>query len=157
MTIRNHNPGNVKQDPKNPWLGSTGMDERGHAIFSSEALGWRAFYRTLAAKWLAGKRTLRHIVESWAPASDTIGSIPGSPPNDPERYARFVARETSLPHDARLDLFDERGYPLDDTAILDIARAMVKYEHGADAEWSESQMYLGLAMYVHDWPERGRR
>jgi hypothetical protein len=121
---KNQNPLNIKNNPCNPWKGSS-TDERGHAVFVDPAMGIRAGLITMEKKWQNGKRTLRSIINEWAPASDTQGSLPGRPANDPGAYAIFVAKAAGIKPDTALEAPGANPW-----AWAPIIHAMSKYEMG---------------------------
>ena len=63
LGFRNNNPGNIKG--KN-WYGQIGVDDYGHAIFSSEVYGIRALTKTLVRYEERGINTIEKIVSTYA-------------------------------------------------------------------------------------------
>lgn len=49
LGIRNNNPGNIKWSSANDWVGQTGQDANGFAIFSDPVYGLRAMFMVLQA------------------------------------------------------------------------------------------------------------
>lgn len=154
--MEKNNPLWIKNDKRNPWKGSTGTDARGHAIFSAPEWGIRAAVRSLAAKYAAGKRSLLAICSSWAPSSDTQGSIPGGTPNNPSEYATFCARWLDVGVNTDLQLFDERGTPRDIERVYLLVDAMAQYEHGRGYVLPSSALLMGIALYLRDFVEASR-
>jgi hypothetical protein len=104
--VRNRNYLNVKSNPKNPWQGSAGTDATGHTIFREPEWGLRAAIMTLRTYWFSySLRTVSGILARWAPASDTLGSRPGQPRNDPHAYAKFVCKRLRVGAAEDLRLF----------------------------------------------------
>ena len=132
---RNNNPGNLKNDPDDPWNGTIGQDDRGHAIFEDVVHGVRAMAKTILAKWNNGYNTLIEMIgdpeHGWAPASDTQGSIPGNPPNDPVEYATTVGAWLSIGIDAVMPLGEDDGQRRD--FLIGLCRSIIHYEAGF--EW----------------------
>jgi|SRR5215467_4833978 len=97
--IRNKNYLNVKNNPADPWQGSIGTDPHGHTVFSAPEYGLRAAVMTMRSYWFKyALNTVAEILSRWAPANDTIGSIPGAPKNSPKEYTGFVwAESVSVP------------------------------------------------------------
>lgn len=152
MSNSRRNPLNVKNNLKNPWKGSDATDSRSHAVFKDEADGWRAAWKTLAAKYAAGKRTLRSIISSWAPKSDTIGSIPGNMANNPDEYAETIAHWCGINPDQDLDLFKADGKPGDIELLLMIGQSMERYENGTALNTqSLGKSIEGLGRYICDF------
>jgi hypothetical protein len=133
-------------------------------VFIDEAYSVRAACRTLQAKWLAGKRTLLAIFESYAPASDG---------NDPRGYAMFVARHLGLlpvqiDRPGALVIFG-RGGTIESREQLEcMLAAMARMECGAEYEIDKAKLSAGVELfasdfrasgegkYVHELHERGR-
>ena len=147
LGINHKNYLNVKNNPSDPWQGSIGTDEQGHAIFDDPAYGIRAAIITLRTYWFRyNKRTIAEILARWAPASDTIGSLPGAPPNSPKKYSEFVTERTGIDYNQQLDLCDEQQLDLCDEQqhIKDIAqlkgviKAMAEYENYAGFQFPDA-------------------
>jgi hypothetical protein len=127
--VRNKNLLNIKGDG---WLYSTGRDSRGHNIFPSHAKGLRAGILNLRAYWTRhNKRSIAAILSRWAPASDTIGSLPGAPPNSPLAYSRFVEARVGIGATAPLSIFDNTGAVRDAEQLYRLVAAMAAYENHA--------------------------
>lgn len=148
-----HNPGCVKNARGNPWQGSEGSDDRGHARFVHPSFGCRAVIRTLASKYLNGKQSIKKIIEDWAPASDTQGSIPGNPPNNPVAYADAVAKWLDRRPEQDLYLFKPDGAVESLDMLIELARCIEQYEAGY--RWVDmSAWHAGLSMYYRDFVEK---
>jgi hypothetical protein len=127
--VRNKNILNIKGEG---WLYSTGRDSRGHNIFPSHAKGLRAGILNLRAYWTRhNKRSIAAILSRWAPASDTIGSLPGAPPNSPLAYSRFVEARVGIGATAPLSIFDNTGAIRDTEQLYRLVAAMAAYENDA--------------------------
>ena len=148
--LRNNNYLNVKNG-SDPWQDAgeqaAGTDERGHAVFKDPAYGVRAgliLLRTYFFKY--NLRTIAEILARWAPASDTVGSLPGAPPNSPAEYATFVAARLGVKPNERLDIFKE------DRTVGNIARlralfsAMAEYEVGGGFKVPDEVFHAGLEL-----------
>lgn len=84
--LRNNNPGNIKHDPRNNWLGQIGVDPGGFVIFSSMDYGLRAMARVLRSKMARGLTTIATIIPDYSATdqaayirnvSHWIGKAPG--------------------------------------------------------------------------------
>jgi hypothetical protein len=148
--IRNKNYLNVKNGTS-PWLDAggkeSGTDSRKHAIFTDPAYGIRAGILLLRAYFFKHNlRTIAEILARWAPASDTIGSLPGAPPNSPLDYSTFVAGRMGVGFNDRLDIFNE------DQTIGNIAHlkalffAMSEYEIGDGFKVPVEEFNAGLEL-----------
>lgn len=127
--IRNKNLLNVKGTD---WKYSQGQDSRGHNIFPSYSKGLRAGIITLRSYWTRHKkRTIADILSRWAPVSDTIGSLPGAPPNSPQNYSLFVSSRMKHSPTAPLSLFDQSGQVSDKEQLFELVAAMAAYENHA--------------------------
>lgn len=143
----NNNPLNIKGD--DDWVGRIGTDSRGHVIFDTEEHGIRAAARTMDNKWKAGQKTLRELIggtkdrgyeNGWAPRSDTQGSVPGNPQNDPDLYADTIALRVGIDADRRLP------NPRNNPAIwANIIAEMSYYENGKYTD------YVVILRGVIDW------
>ncbi len=149
--IRNKNYLNVKNG-SSPWLDAgdrnSETDSRGHAVFTDPAYGIRAGILLLRVYYFKhGLRTIAEILSRWAPATDTIGSLPDGPPNSPLDYSIFVAARMGIGYNEKLDLFNE-----DDKTIRNIARlralffAMAAYEIGGGFKVPEDEFNAGLEL-----------
>ena len=147
MTVgeRNNNPLNVKGLG---WRGQFKSDARGHAVFSSIPYGTRAAIITLRTYRFVHKlNTVAAILSRWAPASDTLGSIPGAPANSPEGYTRFVCERTGTTANAPLDLFDPTTRKVANPDLLfALTAAMARYENGKGYTLSRSDFDAALAL-----------
>tara|TARA_R110000796_G_C14571530_1_gene435811 strand:- start:44587 stop:45246 length:660 start_codon:yes stop_codon:yes gene_type:complete len=141
--VRHNNPLNIKSGA---WKGKTGSDSRGHSIFKAPAWGVRAAAINLRSYFnKRGLNTVAKILSRWAPTSDTIGSIPGAPPNSPRDYALFVQKRTGLTPNKRLHLFT--GNQVDDPIQLgSLISAMAEYEIGAGFRLHQATIDRGLAL-----------
>lgn len=148
--IRNNNYLNVKNGA-DPWQDADGQtartDERGHAVFADPAYGVRAGIILLRTYFFRHNlRTVAEILSRWAPASDTVGSLAGGPPNSPLEYSNFVASRLGIHPNLRLDIFKE------DRSVGNIARlralfaAMAEYENGSGFQLPEEVFHAGLEL-----------
>lgn len=141
---RNNNPLNVKQG-KDKWKGSIGTDSKGHAIFPSMGWGIRAAIITLRSYYLKhGLCNVASILSRWAPASDTIGSIPGAPPNSPKEYTEFVCRHSGLGATTNLELFSPDGEINSWATLQLLLAAMAKYENHPTFSLSDKDINFAL-------------
>lgn len=127
--IRNNNYLNVKGTG---WKGQVGQDSRGHAVFRSPEWGIRAAIVTLRTYWFTHNlRTIAAILSRWAPASDTIGSLPNAPKNSPKEYSKFVARHVGVSPTALLYLFSPDRTVHDMGQLQRLVESMAEYENGS--------------------------
>lgn len=131
--LNNHNPFNVKQvSPKDSsgwWFGSTGLDEKGHAVFTSAIYSVRCAVHQLANYQVRDrKKTLAEIFAVYAPSDDPAAV------NDPNDYARFVAANCGVHPDTPLTLFNANKKPVDIPLLIKILQAMLQYENFAGCE-----------------------
>ena len=142
--IDNRNPFNVKQVPTK-WKGSIGEDADGHAIFGHEVYSARAVMRDLADDFLNDdKRTLRGLFADYAPKAAG---------NDPDDYARFVAKRIGRNPDEKLRLFRPNGATndFDSGLLLPILMAMVEMEICAGYQVPVEILNSGMALYRRDF------
>lgn len=138
---RNKNVLNIKNG-KTPWKGSMGSDTYNHAQFSEWFWGVRAAVRSLAAKYLNGKFTIRKIIHSWAPTSDG---------NEPDKYAETVARRMGLNPDVDLALFGEHGSILNHTRLAQLIEEMAQYEQYRGFQIPDNALWSGIMLYERDF------
>jgi murein DD-endopeptidase MepM/ murein hydrolase activator NlpD len=132
--IRNKNYLNVKNG-SSPWMDADGKesqtDSRGHAIFAEPAYGVRAGILLLRKYYFSHNlRTIAEILARWAPATDTIGSLPDAPPNSPLEYSTFVARRMGISYNERLDIFNANKSIGNIARLKDLFFAMSEFEIG---------------------------
>ena len=114
--IRNNNPCNIRWYAINNWVGQVGKDESGFCIFDKPENGLRAAFILLRK----GPRTVKGIVERWAPPSE----------NNTQAYIDFVCKRLGVTQDNHLYL------TVDDTMVA-LAKAIVRFENGKDGEQSD--------------------
>ncbi len=133
LGIAHNNYLNIKNNPKNPWMGLAELeqDSHGHAIFKSPEYGLRAAILNLRKYWFAyGLRSVLAIVNRWAPPDDTIGSRQGNPKNNPSEYADFICKRTGLTRTENLSLF-QPNQSVDNVGNLRLlVKAMAEFECG---------------------------
>jgi hypothetical protein len=113
--IRNNNPGNIKWNASNNWIGQVGKDNAGFAIFDSADNGLRATGRLLKTYIRTHKLdTLAKIAPRWSP--DGIG-LSGA-------YAAGAAKIAGVGVNQRID-------PNDAATMAKIIRGVVGQENGA--------------------------
>ena len=110
-----HNPGNLRWNPRIAWNGEAdpAKDGRGYCIFTDDLHGIRALARDLYTKWARGLRTVKAIIEVYAPPSE----------NDTEAYIADVCQRLGVSGDTLLDL----SRPGNLNALV---RAIIIHENG---------------------------
>jgi hypothetical protein len=68
--LRNNNPGNIRDNPRNKWLGRIGADATGFVIFDTPENGIRAMAKLIKNHRAAGHNTIAKLIKKWAPASE---------------------------------------------------------------------------------------
>ena len=91
--LRNHNPGNIEYGEFARKAGAVGSDGR-FARFKTLEDGYRAMYRLLSSYQRRGLRTLRQMINRWAPPRE----------NDTGAYVARVAKIAGVDPDAPIDL-----------------------------------------------------
>jgi hypothetical protein len=130
------------------WKGQTAQDSRGHAVFADPAYGVRAAIVLLRTYWFTHRlRTIAAILSRWAPASDTVGSLPGAQANSPREYSLFVSRRMGgFPATKSLSLFKPDRRLDDVNQLKGLVEAMTTYEIGGGFDlpdhWFERALYL---------------
>ena len=158
MSNSRNNPGNVKSFVEGEWIGQVDTDDKHHIIFSKDWEGIRCMCRCLLQKYKAGKKNVLDILNSWAPTTDTQGSVEGAPPNDPTEYAKGVVSfmnvmGCNVQHHDDLKLLDKDNQLTDigvNTLII-LIQAMDIYENRGCTGWhniKKSDMLVGVASYL---------
>lgn len=142
--IRNKNYLNVKG---RGWKGQVGSDSRGHAIFETPEYGIRAGILNLRTYFLKHKlRTVAEILSRWAPATDTVGSIPGAPPNSPKEYTNFVTKRMDVGPNQKLDLFHSDGRIANLQQLQNLFLSMSVYETGGGYSFPDDEFKRAIRM-----------
>lgn len=97
--IRNNNPGNIRHNPANDWLGMTGTDAKGFVQFRASFYGLRAMAKVLLSYRRRGLYSLSQVIRTWAPPfeNDTDAYIEhaaaklGTPPHMPLQPGQYPA------------------------------------------------------------------
>ena len=131
---RNNNYLNLKNGAV-PWMDAGEKDAKtdanGHAIFADPAYGVRAGILLLRTYFFTHNlRTIAEILTRWAPASDTLGSLPGAPHNSPRDYSIFVGKRMGISYNQKLDLFKEDKSIGNIAQLRELFFAMAAYEIG---------------------------
>lgn len=128
LAERNNNPGNLR--PSNaPYKGQVGVDSNNYLIFESPEMGLRAMMVTLRTYFTVHRlTTVRKIIYRWAPPSDN---------NPTESYINFVCLRLNKTADQELNF---------DMVVVDLCKAMVDFETGKKAPYSDSQYRLARSM-----------
>lgn len=112
---RNANPGNLRYSPEIPWQGlaEPPHDDGGYCIFRTSIMGIRAIAKDLLSKWHRGLRTVRQIIDVYAPPSE----------NDTSAYISDVCERLGVGPDDDIDLSDN-------AALCKFVRAIIQHENG---------------------------
>ena len=119
--LENNNPGNIRQS-KVRYKGEV-RPSRDPAFKQFESLAWgdRAVFVLLDTYRVRyGLQTVRGMIARWAPPSE----------NHTDAYIRAVAGDTGIDADEPLDT-------LDPTAMIPVAAAISRVEHGTGADPDE--------------------
>lgn len=143
LSIINCNVLNIKQTAtlKDPWWGSRGKDERGHAIFHRLDACLRAGIYILAVYQLRGVNTLETITAQWAPAGDMD--------NKPSDYAAFLESKVKVREHTGLNLFRSDSMIRDRATLELLIRAMAEYEHLRGYIVPFEHMQNAITIYEH--------
>lgn len=128
----NHNPLNIRYSKNCHWHGQQGSDAAGFCVFSAFIYGIRAAVLILKKYMQRGDCTISRIIERWAPPTE----------NSTSRYIRFVSKETTIPPDKVLSIY-ERG------KVCAILRAMIKVEC-SNLVLPESYITIGYDLAITD-------
>lgn len=114
LAAKNKNPMNIKKLDNDVWEGQIGVDEKGHAVFSSWEYGVRAGAFTLRSY------ALKHNVDTVDKLVDRFAEVKGQKHNI---YVLFLCESLGVESDQKISLIDYMPVLL---------RAMSKYESGLD-------------------------
>ncbi|MBF0095443.1 MAG: structural protein [Alphaproteobacteria bacterium] len=111
--LKNHNPGNLRHNPKIPWQGLIGPDKKGFCLFDRDENGIRAMVIDLHTDYVRDhQRSVLSLIAEYAPPVE----------NNTKAYATYVADRLGVnPLDEIT--FDRRVA----TALVD---AIIKMENG---------------------------
>ncbi len=147
---KNKNYLNLKNGAS-PWADAGGKesktDARGHAVFTDPSFGIRAGILQLRAYFFKhNRRTIAEILARWAPATDTVGSLPGAPPNSPLEYSTFVAGRMGIGFNDKLDIFNEDKSIGNIARLRDLFGAMAEFEIGHGFKVPGEEFNAGLEL-----------
>lgn len=130
LGIRNNNPGNIRFNRGNNWVGQTGRGEGGQfSAFDTPENGVRAIGRLLQTYDRQGVNTLSGIARKWAPASDG---------NDEAAYIRTLQRATGLNATQKINMQDP-------ATLQAIIRGIITQENGgAGSRITDAQVQAGV-------------
>lgn len=115
LAVKNKNPLNIKKlENGDTWEGQIGIDDQGHAIFSSWEHGMRAGAFTLRAY------AQNHKVDTIDKLVSRFSEAKGKPF---EVYVLFLCDHLSIDRNEKIDLIHR---------MPDVLRAMSRYESGID-------------------------
>jgi hypothetical protein len=139
---------NLKKPGNDDWRGTLRYDHRGHAVFDTLLMGCRAAIKQLYTYQITLKlQSLNEIFNRWAPAYDTLGSLPGRPNNDPNEYAKFVGRLIGIAPDSQFLIFKDNGQILDHQMLMSLLRAMAQYEGNDMNLVTDDLLEKGICLY----------
>lgn len=136
--IRQHNPGNLRINPRNKWLGVVKPEPGDQFVrFQAPQFGIRAIGRTLLTYDKLGLNTVRGIITRWAPGNE----------NDTASYIADVAGRLSVDPDDYLDVDDY-------ATAKSLVDAIVAHEN-ANYKYKDQIVADGLRMAgIHDAPKK---
>lgn len=124
--LRNNNPGNIRYNSANNWVGQVGQDADGFVKFDKPVNGIRAMARTLQSYRNRGIITVDQIIATWAPAIE----------NNTQSYIDGVYRRTGW----------ERPFvpTKEEGDYLPLINAMIWHENGINP-YPDSLIKQGIA------------
>ena len=136
--IRNNNPLNIRRTKTSSWMGMREeQTDKSFCQFTKMRYGWRAAFMLLKLYYAQHKlRTIRQIINRWAPSSDN---------NNTEAYIASVCKDCHLTSDQPLPYLTD-----DPQTWFDIVAAMVDVECGETAEYLDKDLILGFILAVKD-------
>ena len=127
---RNNNPGNIRINSANNWLGKVSPNTDGvFEQFSSMTYGYRAMMILIRNYIKQGYITVADIISRWAPKNE----------NHTEKYINYVCNATGFAPKTVID----PGSKLQMTALV---RAIAKYENGKNHTTYEDSILAAWKM-----------
>ena len=135
--IRNNNPLNIRRTKTSSWMGMREeQTDKSFCQFTKMRYGWRAAFMLLKLYYAQHKlRTIRQIINRWAPASDG---------NHTEAYIAHVCAESGLRPDETLPYLTDNGL-----TWLKIVIAMGDVECG-DMVVDSNEFLIGYVLAIKD-------
>lgn len=109
--LRNNNPGNLRYYASIKWVGQTGQDDAGYAMFSEPRWGVRAMARDLRTGAKRGENTVSVIITQWAPPVE----------NQTAAYIKAVAAALGVSPTQKLNVED---------IMVPLVAAIIRHENG---------------------------
>ncbi len=123
--IRNNNPGNIRHNAANNWVGAIGIDDAGFVIFDTPEHGIRAMRKVLESYGRRGIDSMRGIIETWAPRVE----------NNTDSYIQSVALQTGWNPET---ILSTSHYP-------EMVKAIIKHENGSQP-YSDQVIFHALQL-----------
>lgn len=113
--LRDHNPGNLRYSPRIAWAGEADppYDDDGYCVFQDDFNGIRALSRDLKSKWDRGLRSVRSIINVYAPSNE----------NNTSAYIQDVSDRLGINPDDLIDLTKPQQ-------LQTFAKAVILHENG---------------------------
>lgn len=102
LGVRNNNPGNIKWNALNNWVGQMGKDSQGHIIFDTIENGIRAMNITLRNYRKSGRNTIRKVIQG-------DGLRAGWAEGNQAPYIKYLSSRMEKPSDEVLTDSDQRA------------------------------------------------
>jgi hypothetical protein len=128
------------------WNGQESQDSRGHAQFSHPKYAARAFVKLMHTYYFKHNlRSANDIMNRYAPATDTIGSMAGGKPNPTGAYASQIANELGKQADEDLQLFINKG-TINRDKMVALLIVLAKWEITAKHRVTEELAIDGISL-----------
>jgi len=123
---RNNNPGNIRFNKHNKWIGQTGQDDKGFAIFSDMSYGVRAASKLLDTYYNKhGLRSIRAMISRYAPSHENptdayvlnVSLAVGITPDEPMAYTIYKEIKPKM-----LVAMFKQELGTDDIALVDVKK-----------------------------------
>lgn len=119
--LRNNNPGNIRFNPANDWVGQVGSDEQGYAKFDKPENGIRAMGILLGNYYTRhGLGDVRSIITRWAP------------PSDDNPTASYIDHVVDLLNKGRTVKITQNTPIHVPSRLLDLTKAIIRHENGVN-------------------------
>lgn len=127
---RNNNPGNIRLNPLIKWEGQVTGQDQSFVTFQNMTFGIRALMKLLLNYNKRGYNTIELILNRYAPANE----------NNTQGYITKVSQFTGIAKNQNLSL--------DRNTLINLTKAIVKVEIGADANLIGPEVYENAYLLI---------
>lgn len=134
-----HNPGNIRHQPPQLWLGQVGH-KGGFCRFSSNVFGWRAMWVLLNNyNQKHNLYSIRQIIARWAPPSE----------NDTNAYVRFITKRMDCEPNKNIIFRSDYDELIDDATEMIYAMCLMEQGLAFQSYISKQEIEEGRLLAFH--------